>query len=437
MGIHGRLRMQFQITVERNPRIDRNRCNAAIALASFLTSASYVMHQRFSRRSRKELAGEGMSEQRTIPSATARMAAPIESDRQAFCKLVADHFAQAESQRTALSVLVAGLDGFRLVNDSLGWEEGDRVLDEVRAILDSRAGPPYRLGGDTFAISLPEVSAQAAMALTEGLREAVINAVRTPIGSVLVSLGVANHPESAISAPELVYGAEAAMYWAKASGGNKVGYWGELICTEGNASKRKGGVWEPVSALVATLERKTGTPSGQTARAAWYAKRVAKELGLSPADLEVIEAAALLHDIGKLATPSEILLKPGALTEEEKAIAREHPLVGRDILKRISGLAVAANIVAHHHEHYDGSGYQEGLQGEEIPIGSRIILVSDAFDAMTTHRAYRNVVSLQMATRELERCGGQQFDPRVVKAFVQIVSRQGLGALHWSQGSGR
>jgi HD-GYP domain-containing protein (c-di-GMP phosphodiesterase class II) len=91
-----------------------------------------------------------------------------------------------------------------------------------------------------------------------------------------------------------------------------------------------------------------------------------------------------------------------------------------------------AQIVAHHHEHFDGSGYPDGLQGEDIPIGSRIILVSDAFDAMTTHRSYRDVLSLPMATQELERCAGQQFDPQVVTAFVRIVSRQGLGALHWS-----
>jgi HD-GYP domain-containing protein (c-di-GMP phosphodiesterase class II) len=94
-------------------------------------------------------------------------------------------------------------------------------------------------------------------------------------------------------------------------------------------------------------------------------------------------------------------------------------------------------IIRHHHERWDGHGYPDGLRGERIPIGSRIILVSDAFDAMTTHRSYRNVVSLQMAMRELEHCGGHQFDPRVVGAFVQIVTRQGLNALHWSQSGGR
>ena len=261
--------------------------------------------------------------------------------------------------------------------------------------------------------------------------------MRTPIGGAMVSLGVSSYPESALSAQELVDGAKAAMYWAKAGGGDKVGYWGELVSAPGISWRRKGSVTDPVVALVATLERKTWAPAGQSGRAAWYAKRVAKEMGLAESAHNLVESAALLHDIGKLATPDEILLKQGPLTQDERAVVRRHPLVSSEILSRIPNLAAVADIVAHHHEHFDGSGYPDGLQGVDIPIGSRIILVSDAFDAMTTHRSYRNVLSLQMATQELERCGGQQFDPQVVAAFVRIVSRQGLSALHWSLGGGR
>ncbi len=340
-------------------------------------------------------------------------------DHQAFGEQVAAFFRQAEQEGTALSVIVAGLDSFRLVNDSIGWEIGDRVLQEFRVVIASRAGPAYRVGGDMLASLLPEVSARAAVLLAEKLRAKVASAVRTPIGEAMVSLGVASYPESAHSEAELVYGAEAAMYWAKAVGGNKVGYWGDLVCAEDSAWRRKRRVSDPITALVAALERKTGALAGQTSRAAWYAKRVAKEIGFSPARQNLIEEAALLHDIGKLAMPDRILLKGGPLTEEEKTVVRNHPLVGRDILNRIPALAAAAPIVGHHHEHYDGGGYPDGLSGEDIPIGSRIILVSDAFDAMTTHRSYRNVLSLQMATQELERCGGQQFDPRVAQTICQ------------------
>ena len=359
------------------------------------------------------------------------------SARQAFQDRVAAHFAGVDDQGTALSVVVAGLDGFRLVNDSLGSELGDSILEQFRDVVISLAGSAYRLGGDIFAALVPGTSAQGAVSLAEQLRETVTRTVHAPIGETTVSLGVAAYPESVVSAAELVYGAEAAMYWAKATGGNRVGYWGELVPTEGDEWKRKGMVSDPVSALVATLERKTGAAAGQTSRAAWYAKRVAEELGFAPVEQDLVKVAALLRDIGKLAMPDEILLKPSALTEKEKAITRQHPLVGRDILSRIPSLAPASPIVAHHHEHYDGSGYPDHLRGEDIPIGSRIILVSDAFDAMTTYRSYRSVASLQDSTRELERCRGQQFDPSVVDAFVGIVSRQGLGALHWSRSAGR
>lgn len=354
------------------------------------------------------------------------------SDRRAFEERVSTDFSTATSGRP-LSVVIAGLDRFRLVNDRLSPEEGDSVLARFAREMSSLLGEVYRFGGDEFAAALPGVPAQEAVALAEQVRERIARAIHTPVGSVQVSLGVSNYPDGAVSAAEMVYGAHAAMYWAKATGGNKVGYWTELICPDSGVWKRRGTVSDPITALVAALEYKTMAEPGQNSRSAWYAKRVATTVGLSQRDQELIELAGLLHDVGKLAIPDEILLKPGPLTEEEKAIVRQHPLVGRDILSRIPSLADAASIVLHHHEHFDGSGYPDGLRGEEIPIGSRIILVSDAFDAMTTHRVYRNALSLQTAVRELERCGGQQFDPQVVKAFVEIVTRHGLSALHWSQ----
>ena len=124
---------------------------------------------------------------------------------------------------------------------------------------------------------------------------------------------------------------------------------------------------------------------------------------------------------------------PGALTEGEKDAVKGHPSNGSKIVSRVPELAGAGPVIAHHHEHFDGSGYPDGLAGDAIPLGSRIILVSDAFDAMTTYRSYKNVISLQEALRELHCCSGQQFDRRVVDAFIAIVSRQGLNALHWSQ----
>jgi putative nucleotidyltransferase with HDIG domain len=160
---------------------------------------------------------------------------------------------------------------------------------------------------------------------------------------------------------------------------------------------------------------------------------MAAEMGIGPEDHDLIEKGALLHDVGKLAVPDEILQKPGSLSEEEMAVVKAHPAVGAEIVSRTPELAATAPIIAHHHEHVDGSGYPDGLVGDAIPLISRIILVSDAVEAMTTERSYKSVISLQEASQELHRCSGKQFDKRVVDAFTTIVNRRGLQALHWSQ----
>jgi diguanylate cyclase (GGDEF)-like protein len=333
---------------------------------------------------------------------------------------------------SSLSVIVAGLDGFRTINDYLGPIEGDAVLASFAACVGGCLGEVLHLYGDQLIGLLPGKGAQTAIAHVESLREQVGGCLASPIGRITASFGAATHPESVESADELIYGAQAAMYWAKANGGNRVGYWGEVIgaCEW----KRPGTTIDPVAALAAALERKLKAGPGQLMRSAWYAGKVAMEMGVSAQEQNLIEKAALLHDVGKLTMPDQILQRPGILSEEEKEAVKAHPLMGAKIAKRLPGLAETAPLIAHHHENFDGSGYPDGLAGDAIPLGSRITPVSDAFDAMTTYRSYKSVISLQEALQELHRCSGQQFDRRVVDAFIAIVSRQGLNALHWSQG---
>ncbi|MDP2673610.1 MAG: HD domain-containing phosphohydrolase [Dehalococcoidia bacterium] len=349
---------------------------------------------------------------------------PILEQVQRTCELAWEH-------GTQLSVVVAGLDGFRMVNDCLGPIEGDAVLSAFAACVGDRVEQVAHLGGDQLIGILPATEAATAVVLAEGLREDVARGILTAMGKLTASFGVAVYPSTVETARELVYGAQAAMYWAKAMGGNRVGYWGEMIGANGWG--RPGGATDPVGALAAALERKIRAASGQLGRSAWYAAKVAAEMGLGVGEQELVERAALLHDAGKLAVPDYVLQKPGGLSERERAMVKAHPEVGARIAARLPDMAAAASIIAHHHEHYDGSGYPDGLAGDDIPLGSRIILVSDAFDAMTTYRSYKSVISLQEALQELHRCSGQQFDRRVVDAFIAIVSRQGLNALHWSQ----
>lgn len=170
-------------------------------------------------------------------------------------------------------------------------------------------------------------------------------------------------------------------------------------------------------------------------RSAEYATQLIAKLrnmGVSFGEIpeEVLLAGILLHDVGKIFTPKEILYKPGPLTDEEWKIMRRHPVDGAEILEQITGLSEMAKIVRYHQEAYDGSGYPEGLKGEEIPMGARIATVVDAFDAMITDRPYRKGMTLPNAVEEVKRNRGSQFDPRVVDAFISLYEAGQLQALH-------
>jgi response regulator RpfG family c-di-GMP phosphodiesterase len=148
-------------------------------------------------------------------------------------------------------------------------------------------------------------------------------------------------------------------------------------------------------------------------------RSVTLDLG-DPEDVELARLAGSLHDLGKLAIPEEILRKPGKLTEAERLVLERHPQIGFRMLESL-GVDPVADWVLRHHERWDGSGYPDGLAGDDIPLGARIIFVADAFDAMTSDRIYREPVSIEDAILELERCAGSQFDPDVVHAFLAEV----------------
>jgi len=159
-------------------------------------------------------------------------------------------------------------------------------------------------------------------------------------------------------------------------------------------------------------------------RLAEWAVRVARKLGIAETDLYQLEVAALLHDIGKIGVPDAILKKEGKLTDEERQLMNKHPEYSWSILRLFPGLDKASLYALHHHESYDGRGYPGGLKGEEIPIGSRIVSVIDAYDAMISNRCYRKGLVHEEAVRRLVAGGGTQFDPLVVQAFIEIAERE-------------
>jgi len=158
--------------------------------------------------------------------------------------------------------------------------------------------------------------------------------------------------------------------------------------------------------------------AGHSRRVMEYTTLAGSFLSLAPAEMEILGFASALHDIGKMTIDHRLITKPGALTAEEWNIIQEHPARGAEIVRHISYLAGAADIILCHHERYDGGGYPNGLKGEEIPMGARLITVADAFDTMTTSRSYRTAMSVSMAVKELHHCAGYQFCPIAVKAFV-------------------
>jgi len=179
-----------------------------------------------------------------------------------------------------------------------------------------------------------------------------------------------------------------------------------------------------VNALATTIDNKDPFTREHSYRVKEYALMGARSLQLPQRQLDIIEYAGLLHDVGKIVIPNEILRKSEPLTPEEWATVRRHPSTGADIIATMPRLEEVGNIVRYHHERYDGTGYPAGLNGEEIPIAARLLVVADAFDTMTTKRSYRNAVSLEVAVEELRKCSGKQFSALAVESFICGLLKQ-------------
>jgi HD-GYP domain-containing protein (c-di-GMP phosphodiesterase class II) len=179
-------------------------------------------------------------------------------------------------------------------------------------------------------------------------------------------------------------------------------------------------------ALVQLLDLKDLTTGVHSSRMVEWAITISKLLDLSAEVTREVEIAAVLHDIGKIGVPDEILKKPGRLTPEEQAVMRKHPEYGWAVMKNIPGLETASLLILHHHEAWDGSGYPAGLREENIPLGSRVVAITDAFDAMTSDRCYRGALPVEEALSRLEKFSGRQFDPNMVSIFAEFVRSEVL-----------
>lgn len=181
---------------------------------------------------------------------------------------------------------------------------------------------------------------------------------------------------------------------------------------------------ETIMALALAVEAKDPYSAGHSKRVAFYAEKLAQAIDLDPETVKALHGAGILHDIGKIGIKDEILLKNNPLTPDEEKIMDQHPLIGEAILKPVRSLQSLVPLVRYHHERYDGSGYPEGLKGEAIPLGARILTVADTYDAMITDRPYRKRMSFDQAKAELKKCAGTQCDPTLVEAFLRVLSEK-------------
>ena len=331
---------------------------------------------------------------------------------------VREEIARARRDGSPLSCVIIDLDDFKRVNDVRGHQAGDELLRQVAGVLQAELRPydqVARYGGDEFVLLLPGSNEAAARQVAERVRDAMVGSMVSAC-----SLGVAQWHEP-LDADALLEHADRALLLAKRTGKGRVAVANADVERELAMLQAQRGSPAAVQALAAAIEERDNYTHEHSEEVVHLSRGVAMLLGLQADQAERIAYAALLHDVGKLAVPNEILHKPGPLTPEEWKLMADHPVAGERILLRIPELNEIAPIVRHEHEHWDGSGYPDGIKGRLIPIGSRIILACDAYHAMITERPYRPALTPAEAAQELRRGAGSQFDPNVVEALLDLL----------------
>ncbi|MBY0548168.1 MAG: diguanylate cyclase [Candidatus Obscuribacterales bacterium] len=363
----------------------------------------------------------------------------------------------AERYERNVCVVMIDVDHFKSINDTYGHPVGDTVLKKVAQIIkrDCRdVDTPVRYGGEEFLLILPEINREGAVVVAERLRKTlskeVIGHESIELG-VTASLGVACYPDDAVTQHQLLELADKALYMSKRMGRNQVHTAADLQFqdfrdpnavappTEAQPAAPAPARRPPspdkeediglVPEVVETVKKMAGALYSKSEynkvhhlETARFAEMVAKVLGLSPKQVEQIRVASLLHDVGLLHVPEDILNKQGQVTAEELKVLMQHPVLGAEMLRSIPALKEICDILENHHECWDGTGYPRGLKGEDIPLAARIVSIVDAYHAMISDRPYRAAMSADKAKRVLKASASTQFDPFLVDIFLAVLA---------------
>jgi diguanylate cyclase (GGDEF)-like protein/putative nucleotidyltransferase with HDIG domain len=330
------------------------------------------------------------------------------------------------------SLIFVDLDNFKKYNDVYGHSAGDEALKQisknmVQSVRDIDIC--FRYGGDEFGILLPQTPLDGASKAAERMRKSIEAETNLEGVPQTCSIGIASWPTDGVMREEVIQSAYAAQYYAKQTGGNRICLACEVALSDIlrmealNKTKNNNTILDTIYALAATVDAKDHHTYGHSKKVSKYATNIAEAIGYSKDGVERMRAAALLHDIGKIGISDQLLSKREPLSLEDWELIRAHPSLGVSILKHVDSLKGCLAAVQYHHERYDGTGYPAGLKGDNIPLDARILAVADTFDAMTSERPYRpGKATYEQALKELQLCSGTQFDPQIVKVFIDLYS---------------
>lgn len=351
-------------------------------------------------------------------------------------------FLHAKRQGSELSLVMLDLDYFKSINDVYGHRFGDLVLKQFSAQLKKmvrRSNSVIRYGGEEFVIVAPDTGKSGAMRLGHRILDTIgISSFGDKYATIKlkISLAVVSYPEDGFIKPmDMLERAEQILNKAKESGGNRLCCVQDLKVEQkpGNhasitylkekmerLNKRANqGLIEAIFAFAKTIEMKDHYTGEHVEQTVHFATMIAESMNLSKEEVLRIRQAAILHDLGKIGISEQILQKPSKLTSKEFKEIKKHPLIGVDIIRPIHLLHDIVPLIMYHHERWDGKGYPEGLSGEDIPVGARIIALADTYQALISNRPYRKAYGRKEAKEIIQRLSGTQFDPVLVNVFLK------------------